>query len=80
MDRGAWRTTVHGVTKRQTQLKHLKLSVSCFWGLTGSFSEDCVTYTGFVMVPASVQNRILPSFYELKLDFHQSNTSTGLPC
>ena len=39
MDRGAWRTTVHGVTKSQTRLKHLKLSVSCFWGLTGSFSE-----------------------------------------
>ena len=39
MDRGAWQATVHGVTKSQTQLKQLKLSVSCFWGLTGPFSE-----------------------------------------
>ena len=39
MDRGAWWATVHGVTKSQIQLKQLKLSVSCFWGLSGPFSE-----------------------------------------
>ena len=39
MDRGARQATVHGVTKSQIQLKQLKLSVSCFWGLSGPFSE-----------------------------------------
>ena len=34
MDRGAWRTTVHGVTKSQTQLKQLSSSSSC---ITGGF-------------------------------------------
>ena len=27
MDRGAWRATVHGVTKSQTQLKQLSMNV-----------------------------------------------------
>ena len=39
MDRGAWGATDHGAAKSQTQLKQLKLSVSCFWGPTGPFSE-----------------------------------------
>ena len=30
MDRGAWQTTVHGATKRQTGLKQLTLLLSSF--------------------------------------------------
>ena len=33
MDRGAWRATVHGVAKSQTQLNWLSTHTSILWGI-----------------------------------------------
>ena len=48
MDRGAWRATVHGVTKSQTRLSKL-ITHTLLWGLhMGGIIQDLSFGNGFI--------------------------------
>ena len=42
MDRGAWRATVHGVTKSRTRLKRLSTHASCTTQISFPFQSEAV--------------------------------------
>ena len=72
MDRGAWRATVHGVTKSQTRLSKL-ITHTLLWGLhMGGIIQDLSFGNGFISLSITLSRSIMswrvsefPSFIRL---------------